>query len=106
MRIEALERAVAALRALTGPRDHYDAAIIPAIAGAVGSRRFTCRELVAHSRVDPALAAALESADITTPRGCGKVLRRLERHPLSGYVLVRVGQDRDGIIWRVQVSRV
>ena len=100
-------RAVETLLRRAGPRDDAERRVLAAIAVAVGDRAFTSAELLAHGRVDPALAEAIEAADVDldSPRACGKLLARLERETSGGLRLTRVDTDRDGsIIW--QVSRV
>jgi hypothetical protein len=73
-----------------------------AIATAVQGRVFSAGELLAHTTVNRDLAQALRG--LTTPRQVGKRLRRLAGRDLGGFVLQRVGSDRDGTLWAVQVG--
>ena len=66
-----------------GPRDDADAALVQTIAAAVGGRRFTAKELLAHGRVDPRLAAAIAATDTDTPRALGKLFQRLDGAPVQ-----------------------
>jgi hypothetical protein len=90
-----------------GPRDDADGALVQTIAAAVGRRRFTARELLAHGRVDAPLAAAIAATDTDSARELGKLFQRLEGRPCSGgVVLERVDVSRDGLVWAVRVLRV
>ena len=101
---EALVTRVEALEARHVVRDAWERAVLPAIAAAIGGRRFTSAALLAHTDANEALAAALEAADVVTVRECGKLLARLEAQPIAGLRLVRVDECREGIVWSVQVS--
>jgi hypothetical protein len=102
----ALRADLARLGSGRGARDRADRDLIPAIARAVGDRPFSARELVNHARVDRTFAAALGPTDTETPRSVGKLLARLEGGAFGGFTLLRADADRDGIVWRVQVSRL
>ena len=84
-----------------GPRDDADAALVQTIAAAVGGRRFTAKELLAHGRVDARLAAAIAATDTDTPRELGKLFQRLDGRPCNGLVLERADVSRDGLVWCV-----
>ena len=86
-----------------GPRDDADAALVETIAAAVGGRRFSAKELLAHGRVDARLAAAIAATDTDTPRELGKLFQRLDGRPCNGLVLERVSASRDGLVWAVRV---
>lgn len=113
-KIEALRRELDDVRARLdrvegtggGAVDAYEAAVLTAIAAAVGERRFTSSEIREYARHDPdrTLAEALQAVDIETPRALGKLLARLERTTIAGLQLTRVDVDRDGIVWSVRVS--
>jgi hypothetical protein len=77
------------VEARTGARDAADAAVVPAIALAIGARYFACSELFKHARHDRALDAALRAADITNPKQLGKLLWRLQGQSIGGLRLVR-----------------
>ncbi len=102
--MHALTARVAGLEARGGARDAAETLVLPAIASAIGARRFTSVDLLAHARVDPALADAIEAADVTNPREMGKLLARLETQPIAGLRLERVGGARVGVVWRVGVQ--
>lgn len=94
------------LRALErGPvaRDRADVALFVTVAETIGDRRWTCGQLVAHSEVAPALRDALEGCDITNARELGQLCRRMEGLVRPGLWLERVGDSRDGVVWRVRV---
>jgi hypothetical protein len=94
---------LARLETRFGARDAAEAAVLPAIAAAIGSRRFTSAELKAHSEVDDALGAALEAADVESVRELGKLLARLEVRPIGGLTLTRLSESRRGLIWVVRL---
>lgn len=89
-----------------GARDAADVALLVAVAEAIGDRAFTSAQLMAHAEADPALHAALEAADIVSAQELGCVFRRLDGTTLAGIRLVRAGDQRAGIVWRVQVCEV
>jgi hypothetical protein len=69
-------------------------------------RPFTTRACFRHARlVSAALTTALEGADLSSPQELGWLLRRCEGEHGS-FVVERVRESRDGIWWRVRVSRV
>src|SRR5262245_18311714 len=85
-RIAQLEDRIAAIEARFGPRDRAVAAVIAAIAPAIGSVPFTSRQVIALARTDclmpldngrSPLPAALEAADIVTAYELGALLRRV-----------------------------
>lgn len=76
--------------------DDRDRAFLATIAAAVGDHAFSAAELLAHARTDLALAEALKDS---TPRHVGKRLHALAGRQSGDVELVRVGRDRDGVIW-------
>lgn len=72
-----------------------DATLIAAIYSAVGHRIFSTRELIRHSQVDESLRAALRGL---SNRKVGKLL-----HRNIGKGIERVGEERDGALWRVNL---
>jgi hypothetical protein len=78
------------------------------ITAAIGDRAFLAAELVAHSRLDPALQGTLDTAGCGSDcRKLGKRLQRAEGHPLQGHKVERVRTERGGALWRiVAISRV
>ncbi|MBB3020664.1 hypothetical protein FHR70_003750 [Microvirga lupini] len=80
------------------------AALLDAIASAVGARVFTASELADFAEAAPPekLLTALHAAGGTSPRKVGKLLRRMEKQELAGWRVLQVGSDRDGIIWKVE----
>jgi hypothetical protein len=53
-----------------------------------------------HAGVDHRLAAQLAAAGISNARQLGHYLRRAERRPLGPVRIERIGDERDGAIWR------
>jgi hypothetical protein len=84
-----------------GPRDGDDRRVVLEVANVVADAIFSSGEVVAHAAVAPKLAAALEGADITSPRSLGKLFRRVEGVAIEGVLLERVGEDRAGLLWRI-----
>jgi hypothetical protein len=83
------------------PRDDDDRAVLLALVAAAVGTLFSAREVWQHRRVAPKLAAALDAADVGNARGLAKLFRRIEGHDINGFRLVRVGKDRDGLLWRI-----
>ena len=96
----ALETAAAA-----GARQSPSRPVTGVSRGRRGSGVFSC-EVIAHARVDAALHAALGVAGLGNARKLGKFFRTIEGETHAGVRLERIGVDRDGVIWRVRVSRV
>jgi hypothetical protein len=90
-RIAALERVV------RGPQ------LLHALAAAVEDRAFSAAEVIAHARLDPGLATALETSHIHTARSLGQYLWVASEHPMGPIRVTRLGVDRDGVTWRVTV---
>jgi hypothetical protein len=78
------------------------AGVLPAILAVVEHRAFTAEEVIAHCEIDPALAAALDAGAIATARTLGQYLSYRETHPRGPVRVFRLGEDGDGIIWRVE----
>lgn len=93
--IAALEAALVLLKR------RADDGLIVAIARAVGGRCFTACELVEHAAITPTLAAALADAGVTSGRRLGKRLERLAGYTVAGVSIVRLGRERDGLVWTV-----
>ena len=64
------------------------AALLPVIAGAVGSAPFLARELLEHPSAGLGLVLAGSSS-----RSLGRLLRRAEGQPVAGFVVQQVGQE-------------
>lgn len=107
--VSALRADVAAVRALLereSPRarpTENARQLLLIIAGHVHDRAFVSLELAAHAQIDPDLRRALVAAGLTNVRKIGKWLRRIERDPIAGFRLERIGTERDGIVWRLHV---
>ncbi len=84
----------------TGLIHVFDAkALVAAIAVAVGDRAFNARELVEHApEVGGPLAAAVGNL---SARKLGKALRRIAGKDFAGLRIEKIGDDRDGAIWRI-----
>ena len=86
-----------------GARDQADVALLVAIAEVFRDRRFTSGQIVAHAGAELVLRDALEAADITSAQELGCVFSPAEGITLAGFRLERVGDERAGIQWQVQV---
>jgi hypothetical protein len=77
--------------------------LLEAIAFTVGDREFTAPELAQFAEIAPPekLLTALHEAGGTNPRKVGKLLRRLEKQECGGWRVVQIGNDREGILWKV-----
>ena len=72
------------------------------LAAAVGDRAFSAREAIQHAELlDRELAAAFTVAGLTSARQLGVFFHYIEGQTIAGLRLERLGQDRDGAIWRV-----
>jgi hypothetical protein len=76
------------------------AELLPVLAVSVQDRAFTAVEVLEHAAVDLRLELALAAAGIRNARSLGHLLARVERHPLGPVRVVRIGDERDGAIWR------
>jgi hypothetical protein len=97
-----LQQRVAALEGQRRPRPDpdRDARLLSAIAFAVGGQVFTASDLHQRGAHDPALATALDGADV---RRLGLWLRRLARHDgAAGYRLRRSKRGNSGQMWEVR----
>jgi len=99
-------RADLAGKGLAAPKTASLQDLIDAIAFTVGDRAFTAGELIAFADVAPPerLQNVLHAAGGTNPRKVGKLLHRLSKQDLSGWQVLRIGFERDGIIWKVQAA--
>jgi len=103
-RVAELERRLAAFSLLNsrGPRDRRDVELVAVIARTNGSARGTCREILRDARSNPDLAAALEAADLRSPRELGRCLGRMRDLVLDGR-RVRARLTRGRLRWWVEV---
>lgn len=79
------------------------------IAEFVGDRFFSARELAEHAALPASSelhAAIVGAVGVANPRRLGKYFRRIEGQELDGLHMKAIGNDRDGLIWRVASSRV
>ncbi len=91
-------------RAVRGTYGAGMGALLHAINGSTAATKaWTGRELVAHD--DPHLHGAIVRAvgSAHTARRLGKALRRIEGQDFEGLTVRCCGQDRDGLIWHLQV---
>lgn len=107
--LERLDRIVASnaaiLAELRRERPRPDRArVLPAIATAIGDRAFNAAEVLNHATVDRELAAVLDAARIPNARILGQYLRTIEGRTIGGVRVERIGEDREGIVWRVFVT--
>lgn len=91
-----------------GPKQNDEAGeLLLAIRDAIGSRLFTAAELLRHAELakSTALRLAMTSTGCTmNARSIGKLLASIEGQPLNGRRAVRVGTERSGTIWRVDIT--
>jgi hypothetical protein len=86
------------LEALILPPDA--AGVLAQLAASTAGRVFSTRELQAHGKIDPALAATL--AYFRSPKALGRFLHEVASHPPPGaFVLERVLRERSGWLWKV-----
>jgi hypothetical protein len=76
--------------------------LLSVIAAAVQGREFSAVEVMKHARVTPVLAQTLTAARLTNARALGQYLLRVEGRPVGHVRVQRIGEDRDGIIWRCE----
>jgi hypothetical protein len=108
VRVAALERAVAELRAALPekrgsravPRFSDDQTFLALVAAAVHGCAFNVAELLEHARVDADLGRALANL---SPLQVGHKLRALAGRVLGGVELQRVGRDSAGVVWAVHL---
>ena len=80
------------------------AAFLPVVAAVVGARAFTVRELVDHARL-PTEAALLDAlAAAGGANKAGRLLKRGNGIEVDGMMAWNVGDDRDGLVWRVRAA--
>ena len=91
----ALERQPRPSHLTRGDRDRL-AAILPAIAGSVGSDLFTAKELLEQHT--PAVRLVLGHL---TARQLGRLLQRAEGARVAGYTVQRDGTEVGAVLWRV-----
>lgn len=82
-----------------------DNALLRAILETTEGRAFTCRELLEHATVAPALKAALGRAMLETAVELGNWADRVE-HVDGAVILHRVGTSRAGVRWAVRMREV
>jgi len=81
-----------------------DAELVRRIAEAVGARTFSGWEVVDHARLPGAAdlrAAVVAAIGSENSQRLGKRLQRVEGQDVGGLRVVRVGVDRDGVLWRI-----
>src|SRR5687767_1868117 len=78
--------------------------LLHVIAETVGDNLFTCSDLLLRIPApnDAAMRAAiLQAVGVESPRRIGKLLKRYEGLEAGGFRIIRVGQERDGVLWQV-----
>jgi hypothetical protein len=106
---ELRELRVAYERRQPGDDDEALAFVIEAIYERVGDNVFVTSEIIVlANKTDPesrALHEALQKGLGTlNARRLGKALMRAEGRDLAGRVVVRVGDSRNGVIWRISLA--
>lgn len=89
------------------PAGENEAALIRAIAAALGDRVFTSDELAGAAAVSDPLRVAIEAFGPRTNRQVGKALRRIadEGCEVAGLSIVRVGEANSGALWCVKADQ-
>jgi hypothetical protein len=72
--------------------------LLPAIGGVFGSEPFLARDLFEH---DSAAAALRLVSAALKPRQLGRLFQRAVDIPISGYMVVRAGDELHTRLWRV-----
>ena len=88
-----------------GPRDDADAALVQTIAAAVGGRSFTAKELLAHTRVDARLAAAIDATDTDERARVREALSTARRAPVRRRGARAGSGESRRAVWAVRVVR-
>ena len=104
--LRALLDEVRGLRAdLARPGRRPRITLLAVIATAVQGRAFSATEVFSHAQVNDGLATALDAAGITTARALGRYLANMESRVEGRVRVLRIGEDRDGLIWRCKVCQ-
>jgi hypothetical protein len=83
-------------------------ALLPVVSAALLDSIFTSRELIKHADDNLQLKQALpEAAGRDAPstsraRRLGRLLARSEGRAIEGLVVQRLGQSREGVLWKVE----
>ena len=107
-----LEQVLGAVKTLSQRFDRYEATsavppnvrLLEAIADTTVSTSFTVKELLAYSRryAPVVLLAAAQACDgEINGRALGWKLAHMAEAPPAGFNVVRLGSERDGLIWKV-----
>jgi hypothetical protein len=98
-------RADQARRRAVGEQDDRDAVLGALVAELVGDAAFSAADVIVMARATKGseLRYALASAGAVTGRKLGHLLSRLEarRDRSDGIHFIRIGADREGVVWRV-----
>lgn len=83
--------------------DDVAASLLRAIINTIGTRVFTCCDLVEHAALAPALRSAIVGAvgEAMKPQRIGKLLQRVEGLDFDGLSAHRIGSDREGAVWTI-----
>jgi hypothetical protein len=100
-----------------GPRDDDDRAVVVALAAAIdrtahaveasarlSAVRFAARDVRRLARQDVDLRAALVRADAVSAKSIGRLLARVEGHPIDGITVERAGASGGTVVWRLVSS--
>ena len=84
------------------PLEARHAELVAVIRETVGDAAFNAAELIEFGETVPVIADALAAAGVgLNARKVGRLLRKVEGVNFGGFVIVRRGEDRDGIVWRL-----
>lgn len=104
--LERQQRIEQLLESRRAPRDASDRDVLNALAASTIGHRFTAAEVFRHAAVVPTLAAALVAADIDNARQLGRLLKRMAGATVEEMQLEVVGEDREGLVYRLRLLRV
>jgi hypothetical protein len=91
-------------RRLAAPDREALVGLLPILAAAVADRAFTVRELRDHASLPNQLVlrGAIEASG--GPNKLGRLLKRGDGFDVAGWRVERIGNDRDGLVWRMRAA--
>lgn len=107
--LEARVQALESRRSRKTPASKSTVALLHAIYAAIEGRDFTSKELIAHAmlpQIGDALRVALDAAIGPLGKRCtrrlGVLLSDAYLQPVASFKVVRIKQERDGMLWRLE----
>lgn len=99
------EAIVGGQRGRLAPADRAALAdLLPIVAAAVADRAFTVRELRDHAALPSQLVLRDAIEANGGPNKLGRLLKRGDGFDVAGWRVERIGNDRDGLVWRVRAA--